>query len=138
MLTWQQGGTGQSGYQSMNWKEGTYTPVLVWTSVSSPSPGLSLLCHSTVLETSMGWEGMWGAGGEGIRRDKHIALLAWLSSETLSHLLGHKFYLSKKKSTPPQPPACAGLAPCHLPQVTSFEGKGGTQRSVCSARGKPR
>lgn len=123
--------------QSMNWEEGTYTPVLVWPGVSSPMtrplPALPFYCSRNI----HGVGGNVGAGGEGIRKDKHIALLAWSSSETLSHLLGHKFYLSRKKSTP-SPPACAGLAPCHLPQVTSFEGKGGTQRSVCSARGKPR
>lgn len=90
----------------MNWEEGTYTPVLVtsvWPGVSPPItrplPALPFYCSRNI----HGVGGNVGAGGGGIRRDKHIALLAWSSSETLSHLLGHKFYLSRKKSSPPTP-----------------------------------
>lgn len=90
-----------------------------------------MLCHSAVPETSMGWEGRWGAGWQGIRRDKHIASLAWSSLETRSHLLGHKFHLPEKKSQPPHPQAWSGP----LPRVTSSEGKEGPKEVFAVQKG---
>lgn len=148
MLRCWQGGTGKSGEKSGNQRK-----------VLDPSPSewrvaWGQLPHQQVPPCAVsqlfqkrgdGCEGRQGRQGRrGTPRGEISTLHPWFGvlGNTLSHLLGHKFYLSKEKKVkfhppPPPPPACAGLALCHPPQGTSFEGKGGTQKSVCSEKGKP-
>lgn len=80
-----QGGLGKSEKKSKHQKKGTETPVLV------PRVGLGSVSHQKVPPYSTitlfwrhrGWGRLGGgAGGGGIRRDKHIAPLAWSSLET--------------------------------------------------------